>query len=48
MIEVHRDRIDKLFLNFDKNRDTKLSKQESLVVRRDIKKRIYKLNNPGA
>ena len=48
MMEAHRDRINKLFMNFDKNRDNKLSKKELRAVRREIKKRINKLNNKGA
>ena len=45
MIEAHRDRIDKLFINFDKNGDNKFSKKELLSVRQAMKKRINKLSN---
>ena len=47
MIEAHRDRIDKLFLNFDKDSDNKLSKKELRSIRKEIKKRIYKFRNEG-
>ena len=42
MIEAHRNRIDKLFLKFDKDGDTKLSKEELRAVRKEMKKKIYK------
>tara|TARA_Y200000002_G_scaffold369833_1_gene364492 strand:+ start:138 stop:461 length:324 start_codon:yes stop_codon:yes gene_type:complete len=44
MIEAHRDRIDKLFLKFDKDGDSKLSKKELRSLRKEIKKKIYKMN----
>ena len=44
---AHRDRIDKLFLNFDKNGDGKLSKKELQAVKQEMKKRIYKFRNEG-
>lgn len=47
MMEAHRDRIDKLFLNFDKNGDDKLSKKELRAVKQEMKKRIYKFKNEG-
>ena len=47
MMEAHRDRIDKLFLNFDKNGDGKLSKKELRAVKQEMKKRIYKFRNEG-
>ena len=47
MIEAHRDRIDKLFMNFDKNGDNKLSRKELRAVRKEMKKRIFKLKNEG-
>ena len=43
MIEAHRYRIDKLFMNFDKNGDNKLSKKELRSVRKEMKKKLYKL-----
>ena len=48
MMEAHRNRIDKLFIKFDKNGDSKLSKKELRAVKKEIKKRIYKLKNEGA
>ena len=48
MMEAHRKRIDKLFIKFDKNGDSKLSKKELRAVKKEIKKRIYKLKNEGA
>ena len=47
MIKAHRDRIDKLFLKFDKNDDDKLSKNELRAVKKEMKKKIYKLKNEG-
>ena len=47
MIEAHRDRIDKLFLKFDKNSDGKLSRKELSAVKKEIKKRIFKLRKDG-
>ena len=46
-MEAHRDRIDKLFLNFDKNGDNKLSKKELRAVKQEMKKRINKFRNEG-
>ena len=48
MMEAHRNRIDKLFIKFDKDADSKLSKKELRAVKKEIKKRIYKLKNEGA
>ena len=48
MIEIHRDRIDKLFMKFDKNSDNKLSRKELRAVKQEMKKRIFKLKNEGA
>ena len=46
-MEAHRDRINKLFMNFDKNGDGKLSKKELRAVKQEMKKRIYKFRNEG-
>ena len=45
MMDAHRDRIDKLFINFDINSDNKLSKKELRAVSQEMKKRIYKFRN---
>ena len=42
MIEAHRNRIDKIFLKFDKDGDSKLSKKELRAVRKQMQKKIYK------
>ena len=42
MIEAHRNRIDKIFLKFDKDGDSKLSRNELRSVRKEMKKKIYK------
>ena len=42
MIEAHRNRIDKMFLKFDKDGDSKLSKKELRSVRKEMQKKIYK------
>ena len=42
MIQAHRNRIDKIFLNFDKDGDSKLSKKELRAVRKHMQKKIYK------
>ena len=42
MIEAHRNRIDKIFLKFDKDGDSKLSKKELRSVRLEMQKKIYK------
>ena len=47
MIEAHRNRIDKLFLKFDKNGDKKLSKKELRAVRQEMKRKIDKVRNQG-
>ena len=47
MIKAHRNRIDKLFLKFDKNDDDKLSKNELRAVKKEMKKKIFKLKNEG-
>ena len=47
MIEAHRNRIDKLFLKFDKNGDKKLSKKELRTVKQEMKKKIDKVRNEG-
>ena len=48
LMEAHRSRIDKLFQKFDKNGDSKLSKKELRAVKKEMKKRIYKLKNEEA
>ena len=42
MIEAHRNRIDKIFLKFDMDGDSKLSKKELRSVRKEMQKKIYK------
>ena len=42
MMSAHGDRIDKMFINFDKNGDSKLSKKELRVLRYELRKRINK------
>ena len=42
MIEAHRNRIDKIFLKFDVDGDSKLSKKELRSVRKEMQKKIYK------
>ena len=42
MIEAHHNRIDKIFLKFDKDGDSKLSKKELRSVRKEMQKKIYK------
>ena len=42
MIEAHRNRIDKIFLKFDKDGDSKLSKKELRSVKKEMQKKIYK------
>ena len=42
MIAAHRNRIDKIFLKFDKDGDSKLSKKELRSVRKEMQKKIYK------
>ena len=39
------DRIDKIFMNFDKNGDSKLSKKELRALRDELRKRINKFRN---
>ena len=41
MIEAHRNRIDKIFLKFDKDGDNLLSKKELRSVRKQMQKKIY-------
>ena len=48
MMSAQSDRIDKIFMNFDKNGDSKLSKKELRAVKKEMKKRIYKLKNEEA
>ena len=47
MMEAHRNRIDKLFLNFYKNGDGELSKKELRAVKKEMKKKILKSRNEG-
>ena len=42
MIEAHRNRIDKIFLKFDMDGDSKLSRKELRAVRKEMQKKIYK------
>ena len=42
MIQVYRERLDKLFIKFDNNNDNKLSKKELRALRKEIRKKIYK------
>ncbi len=42
MIEAHRNRIDKIFLKFDKDGDSKLSKKELRSFKKEMQKKIYK------
>tara|TARA_B100001248_G_C27226011_1_gene382540 strand:+ start:377 stop:736 length:360 start_codon:yes stop_codon:yes gene_type:complete len=44
MISAHRDRIDKIFINFDKDGDSMLSKKELRALRYELRKRINKLS----
>ena len=45
MMSAHSDRIDKIFIKFDKNGDSKLSKKELRALRYELRKRIYKSKN---
>ena len=45
MMSAHSDRIDKIFINFDKNGDSKLSKKELRLLRYELRKRINKFRN---
>ena len=45
MMSAHSDRIDKIFINFDKNDDSKLSKKELRALRYELRKRINKYRN---
>jgi len=45
MISAHSDRIDKIFINFDKNDDDKLSKKELRALRYELRKRINKFRH---
>ena len=47
-MKAHRDRIDKLFMNFDSDGDNNLSKKELRAVKKEMKKRINKSNNEEA
>ena len=42
MIEAHSNRIDKIFLKFDKDGDSKLSKKELRSVKKEMQKKLYK------
>ena len=42
MMSAHIDRIDKIFIKFDKNGDNKLSKKELLALRDELRRRINK------
>ena len=45
MMSAQSDRIDKIFMNFDKNGDSKLSKKELRLLRYELRKRINKFRN---
>ena len=45
MMKVHSNLIDKMFINFDKNGDSKLSKKELRALRYELRKRINKFRN---
>ena len=47
MIEAHLNRIEKLFMKFDKNLDDNLSKKELRSLRKEMKKKISKSSNNG-
>ena len=40
-----KDRVEKMFINFDTNDDGKLSRKELITLRQFMKKRISELNN---
>ena len=42
IMEAQRDRIDKIFIKFDKDGDKKLSKKELKALRYELRKRIHK------
>jgi len=44
MMSAHSERIDKIFINFDKNGDNNLSKKELRALRYELRKRINKLS----
>ena len=45
MMSAQSDRIDQIFINFDKNSDGKLSKKELRALRYELRKRINKFRN---
>ena len=45
MMSAHSDRLDKIFINFDKNDDSQLSKKELRALRYELRKRINKSRN---
>ena len=45
MMSAHSDRIDKIFIKFDRNGDSKLSKKELRELRYELRKRVNKLRN---
>ena len=47
MMSAHSDRIDKIFIKFDKNSDSKLSKKELRALRNELRKRIKTFREEG-
>ena len=45
LMAAHKDRIEKMFINFDLNDDGKLSRKELITLKKEMKKRISELNN---
>ena len=45
LLAVHKNRVEKMFINFDTNEDGKFSRKELITLRKFMKKRISELNN---